>query len=104
MWWKGAKLLPDDAPRYHRRGEQSMRFISVALALMTLAGLAALLTADEPASKDQPKQGQTASDEEIKRLVRELGDDDFTKRMEAKKKLEAIGEPAIGILKKAAES
>jgi len=44
------------------------------------------------------------SSEEINRLVKQLGDDSSEKRLQARKQLEAIGEPAIGILKKAAES
>jgi WD40 repeat protein len=61
---------------------------------------AAPLRADEPASK--PKEGKKVSNQEIERLVNQLGNEKFTKRTEAKKQLEAIGEPAVGILRKVA--
>jgi WD40 repeat protein len=81
-----------------------MLFIHFALALLLLSGLPAFSPADGQPSKDQPKEGTKASSEEINRLVKQLGDDDFAKRVQAKKQLEAIGEPAIGILKKAADN
>jgi WD40 repeat protein len=81
-----------------------MRFVHVALAFLLLSGLAAFSPADEPPSNDQPKDAKKASSEEILRLVRQLGDENFAKRTQARKQLEAIGEPAIGALQKAAES
>lgn len=81
-----------------------MRFFHCALAWWLLSGLAASSPADEQPGKDQPKEGAKASSEEINRLVNQLGDNNFAKRAQARKQLEAIGEPAIAILKKAAES
>src|SRR5437870_1322178 len=71
-----------------------MRTIHLAVAGWLLSGLAAAFPADEP-----PK----VSPAEIDRLVLQLGDDDLAKRASAKKQLEAIGEPAVASLKKAAE-
>jgi WD40 repeat protein len=65
---------------------------------------AAASPADEPAGKDQPKDGPKVSAEQIDRLIVQLGDDDTAKRAEAKKQLEAAGQPAVAGLKKAAES
>jgi WD40 repeat protein len=42
--------------------------------------------------------------DEIARLVKQLGDDDFARREGASKRLAAIGEPALGALQKAANS
>ena len=58
------------------------------------------LMADAQPSKDQPKEGKKASSDEINLLVKQLGDDDFAKlRPRTRKQLEAIGEPAISLLK-----
>jgi WD40 repeat protein len=81
-----------------------MRFLPFALAGLLLSGSAALRAADEQSSKEQSKEAKKVSDEDIKRLVNDLGDDDFAKRSEAKKRLEEIGEPALPLLKKAAQS
>src|SRR5438552_14754375 len=78
-----------------------MRFLHLSLAAALLTGLAALSPADEQAGKDQPKK---VSEADIERLVKDLGAEEFTKRKAARNKLEEIGEPALGILKKAAES
>src|SRR5260221_5016288 len=51
-----------------------------------------------PAVADDP------DDKEIARLVKQLGSSDFRKRDEARKKLEAVGEPARSALQKAAAS
>lgn len=81
-----------------------MRFLPFALGFWMLSGLAAFSPADERSSKDQPKESKKASSAEINRLVAQLGDDAFVKREQARKQLEAIGEPALDSLKKAAES
>ena len=50
--------------------------------------------------------GSTQKDEETKQvesLIQQLGDDDFTKRDSASKELEALGDKAIPLLRKAAE-
>jgi WD40 repeat protein len=81
-----------------------MRLLHVVLAVLLLAGPAAFSRADDPPGKDQPAEGKKASDEDVNRLINQLGDDSFAKRAQARKELEAIGEPAIAGLKKAAES
>jgi WD40 repeat protein len=81
-----------------------MRVLHFAITAVFLAGWIAVSPADEPQSKGQPKETKKSSDEEIKRLIKQLGDEDFAKRNEAKKKLEAIGEPAIVLLQDAAEN
>jgi WD40 repeat protein len=81
-----------------------MRLFHLALAVLLVSGFTAFSLAHEPTGKDESKQGKKVSNEEIDRLVKQLGDDDFEKRADARKRLEAIGEPAIEILKKAAES
>jgi WD40 repeat protein len=47
---------------------------------------------------------KTADAERIARLIAQLGDDSFDKRVAATKELEAIGKPALGALRKAASS
>jgi WD40 repeat protein len=79
-----------------------MRFIHCALPLLLLSVLE--FSAEGQPSKDQPREGKKASSEEINRLVNQLGDSEFAKRAQARKDLEAIGEPALEILKKAVES
>jgi WD40 repeat protein len=81
-----------------------MRFIHVTLALLLIMAGKAAAKADEPAGSTDSRQVKTASKEEIDRLVKRLGDDQFTRRLQAKKDLECIGAPALGALKKAAES
>jgi WD40 repeat protein len=77
-----------------------MHYFQLAVAGWLLTGLATAA----PADKDQPKDGPKVSVEQIDRLIVQLGDDDTAKRAEAKKQLEAAGEPAVAGLKKAAES
>lgn len=79
-----------------------MRYLSFILAFLSLFGSTAFSLADEQPSKDQPKNGKKVSSAEINRLVDQLGSEDFAKREQARKQLEAIGEPAFEILKKAA--
>jgi len=81
-----------------------MRSLQFVLAFLLLAGFAAFSPGDEKPNKEPAKEGKKFSSEEINRLVKELGDDAFVKRTEARKQLEAIGAPAIGILKKAAKT
>jgi WD40 repeat protein len=81
-----------------------MRCIPLAFVLLFLSSSSAFSPADQQPSKDQPKEVKKASREEINRLIKQLGDDSFAKRMQARKRLEAIGEPAIDMLKKAIES
>lgn len=79
-----------------------MRILSVTLALLSLTSPAAFSPPSEKPREAQPKEGRKVSQEEINRLINQLGDDDFAKREQAKKQLEALGEPAIDPLKKAA--
>jgi WD40 repeat protein len=80
-----------------------MRYSHWAVAAWLLSGTAAL-TADEPPAKEPTKDSVKVSAETIDRLILQLGDDDMATRAQAKKQLEAIGEPAVAALKKAAES
>ena len=79
-----------------------MRFFHVVIAAWMLAGLIAI--ADPPAAKGQSKKEVSVSAADIDRLILQLGDDDAAKRTAARKQLEAIGGPALAILKKAAET
>jgi WD40 repeat protein len=81
-----------------------MHVFHVAFALCLLAGWTVVSLAEQPPGKDQAKDGKKVSSEEIDRLVKQLGDGNYANRAQARKQLEAIGEPAIASLKKAAES
>lgn len=81
-----------------------MRYFSFALALLSFSGLAAFSPADEPPRKEARGEDKKTSQEQIKRLVTQLGDDDFAKRVRAKKQLQTVGEPALDALRKAADS
>jgi len=48
--------------------------------------------------------GKETEAERIARLIKQLGDDAFKKREDASRELDAIGEPALGSLRKAAAS
>jgi WD40 repeat protein len=63
------------------------------LAIAFLAFLLSRILACDDAKKATP--------EEIERLIKQLGDDDFEQREAAKKALESIGEPALGALRRA---
>lgn len=76
-----------------------MRILSLVLALLWLTGPAAF---GEKPRASQPKEARKLSQEEISRLIERLGDSDFAEREQAKKQLEALGAPAIDLLKKAA--
>src|SRR5258706_12132584 len=67
----------------------------IALILLLIALLTPLRAAAAPAPASQP-----ASDE-IKKLIDQLGDNDYPKREEAAKKLKAVGKPALPALKEA---
>jgi WD40 repeat protein len=75
-----------------------MRFFQLALTVAMMTGLAVQTRADEP------KEIKKVSEEAIKRLVEQLGDQVFSKRKEAKNRLEDIGEPAIPLLRKALDT
>jgi len=77
-----------------------MRIAIFVLAFLLLAGLPHL--ADGQSDQNRPYQAGKIANEEMDRLVKQLGDALFAKRLEARKQLEKIGEPAIDILKKAA--
>jgi WD40 repeat protein len=84
-----------------------MRSRHLAFALILSFGFTDSAPADEPSkelAKDKKEaKSKKVTNEDINRLVKELGNDDFDKRAEARKQLEAIGAPAIAILKKAAK-
>ena len=77
-----------------------MHSVHMAFAGCLVCGTAAFVLADGPAAKDTAK----VSVEDIDRLILQLGDDDAAKRTDAKKQLEAAGEPAIAGLKKAVDA
>ena len=81
-----------------------MRTILLALVACLLWGLATAARAAEPAGKKPSKETANVSAEDIDRLIVQLGDDNAAKRAAARNQLEAVGEPAIAALKKAAES
>src|SRR5262245_14412515 len=66
-----------------------------------VAGLVAVALAARGAS--QADRGKEEA-ERIASLIRQLGDDEFKKREAASKELDAIGEPALSALRKAAAS
>jgi len=85
----------DALPNIERlSGRIRMRPITVALA--TAAIISSLLVALEPTKEAKPDR--TAE------LIKQLGDDKFTKREAATKELKALGEPALPALQKAATS
>src|SRR4051812_26915778 len=51
-----------------------------------------------------PVRAADADDREIQRLVRQLGSNRFRERQAAAKRLEEIGEPALGALQKATDT
>ncbi len=59
-----------------------------------------VLTAEAGSLRGDP--GKETEPERIARLIKQLGDDDFEKREAASKELDAIGEPALDALRKAA--
>ena len=66
------------------------------LGLLSLASLPALIF---PAPASDPDAAP-----EVRRLIKQLGDDEFAKREEASKRLTEIGEPALDAVTKAATS
>ncbi len=69
-----------------------LRTIRIAGMGIVLAGVLATLA------------GEPASPARIAQLVRQLGDPDFQKREQASQELEAVGEPALPLLRKAAQT
>jgi len=66
------------------------------------AALALILTA--VAGNLKGDSGKHAASDKIDRLIKQLGDDHFAKREAASKELDALGEPALAALRKAAAS
>jgi len=66
------------------------------------AALALILTA--VAGNLKGDSGKHAASDKIDRLIKQLGDDHFAKREAASKELDALGEPALAALRKAATS
>ena len=67
----------------------SVRFAILSIAIVCAAGAG---------GRDHFEESVT---QRVTRLINQLGDDDFAKRVAASKELEAIGEPAIDALQKA---
>src|SRR5437764_1345544 len=84
---------PGDGPRLPQRG----RAFCVLLRALIAAGLvlAAAAVAGRPASQKEA---------EVDRLVRQLGSDTFAEREDASRRLETLGEPALGLLRQASNS
>src|SRR6478609_7317721 len=61
-----------------------------------------ILAAQAGTPRGEP--GKETETERIARLIKQLGDDSFRKREAATKELDAIGEPALAALQKAAAS
>jgi hypothetical protein len=76
-----------------------LQVIFIAMFLCVRAG-SAVAVADKESTAEERK----ALHEKIDRLVKQLGDDAFPKREQARKELEKIGEPAMEILRKASET
>src|SRR5947208_1730773 len=79
---------------FTERGMQ-LRTMSCAVGLLMLVGHTAIL----PGEPDKEREAGR-----IARLIEQLGDDEFAKRQQASKALEAIGTPALTALRKAAGS
>ena len=79
-----------------------MRVLTSVFACCLVLGWSAFALADEPASKDVSSKKVSA--DEIRRLVDQLGHEEFAKRVAARKQLEAIGERALPLLRKAMDS
>jgi uncharacterized protein (TIGR03067 family) len=61
-----------------------------------------ILTGQAEVLRSDP--GKATDTEQIARLIKQLGDDDFAKREAASRQLDAIGEPALPALRRAAAS
>jgi WD40 repeat protein len=81
-----------------------MRLPQSAFVVMLLSAIPLFAPAEQPPEKDRPKEAKKVSNEELNRLIDQLGDKSFPKRTQARKELEAVGEAALGALRKAAES
>ena len=81
-----------------------MRLAYFAVAFLLLLWSVEIFSASMQHANAQSKPAVKVPIEEINRLVDQLGDNAFATRSSARRKLEAIGEPAIEILKKAAEN
>src|SRR5262245_6176526 len=70
--------------------------------MRSLIGIGVVILVGASLLHGQPKK-ETMTDR-IARLIRQLGDEVYTKREAASKELDAIGEPALDALRKAASS
>jgi len=83
-----------------------MKYVWIALLIVGLlpAGLGPARADEEQNAQESSEQQDTREQTgEIKKLVEQLGHEDYWKRAEAYKKLKAIGEPALEEIKKALE-
>jgi tetratricopeptide (TPR) repeat protein len=98
-----AHLDVDSSPPEELNASQEDRGRRQQLALAEAAEL--LETKGQSTASEKPeRQVPTVDALQIKRLILQLGSDDFTQREAASKRLEAIGEPAWNSVRKAATS
>ena len=76
-----------------------MHILRASLLIVLIAVALPLLQAAEPKSSDPAPQADRS---QIEKLIKQLGDDSFAARQKAAKELEAIGEPALDLLRHAA--
>lgn len=89
------RLVPHRSPRRRRQMFSPAAVVGLSFAMMTGALAAA---GDEPASSERKSE---QLDRRIERLVRQLGNDEFTARESAQKELLQIGVPALDALRMA---
>ncbi len=78
-------------------------FINRTLALVALVLPTLAVTAPVVAGDDEPRARQSLSDEQVRELVRSLGDPSYKSRVDATRRLCAIGPRATAALKRARE-
>jgi hypothetical protein len=84
---------------------QSKRFHRASLCvLFSLLSVVALLAADRPAGSAEQAPDKQALADEATKLVGQLGDDSFTVREAATKRLAEIGRPAVAALREGLKS
>src|SRR5205809_269469 len=79
-------------------------FLACALAALLLQGSVqdpSLKENSGPTQKSTPSQSDAPDPATIKKLIRQLGDAEYTERNAAMKRLQAIGKPALPALREA---
>src|SRR5207244_2434635 len=74
----------------------------ILLGALALAGHYVLATQESNQAKTEQDKKEPVTDETIRGLIKQLGDDSYERRESAFKRLAAIGEPALELLKKEA--